>query len=164
MQSATTLIILLTITLAGCSGGGSPSGQSRGRAPAPDPALRVVLAVVALERDPASALTDAQAAKILPWLRVLRDMRPEDVEAAQTIADEVLALLTSGQRSVLQRLQEENRERRGAPGGQGAGLPGARPPAGDGSGPGPAGRTEFRRRLIERAIRLLEAKVPAPSP
>jgi len=164
MRPATSLIILLTGILAGCGPGGSPSAPPQGQGPAADPALRAALAVIALERDPASALTDAQATKILPWLRVLRDMRPEDVEAAQTIADEVFAVLTPGQRSVLQRLQEENRERRRAPGGQGAGLPGARPPAGDGFGPGPARRTEFRRRLIERAIRLLEAKVPVLSP
>ncbi len=154
------LLLLLALLVAGCSRGGeSSSGSPQRPGPAADPGVRAALAVVALERDPATALTAEQAAKILPWLRVLRDMRPDDVAAAQPIADEVFSVLTPEQRSALQRLQEENRARRSSPGGQGAGPPGARPPGvGDGSAPDPARRAEFRRRLIERAIRLLEAK------
>ena len=152
--------VLLALLLAGCSGGGAPAGQQpQAQSPqgsAADPGIRVALAVVALERDPEHALTAEQAAKLLPWLRVMRDMRPDDREAAQTIADEAFAILTADQRAALERRREEARERSGQPGGQGA----RRGPGGPGGPPDPSRRVEFRRRIFDRAIRVLETRSP----
>lgn len=155
--------VLLALLLAGCSGGGAPAGQQPQAQSPPgsvaDPAIRVALAVVALERDPEHGLTAAQAAKLLPWLRVLWEMRPDDREAAQAIADEAFAILTADQRAALERRREEARERSGQPGGQGAGRRSGRP-GGPGGPPDPSRRDEFRRRIFDRAIKVLETKSP----
>ncbi|HEV8338852.1 MAG TPA: hypothetical protein VGR25_04255 [bacterium] len=168
------LILPLTAALAGCGHGDGPSGSTQRQGPAADPGMRASLAVIALEREEEHAVSAEQAAKILPWLRVLAEMRPEDVEAAQAIADEVFAVLTAEQRAALEEIRERAADRRppGGPGGPPGGGSGVRrgpgvgqgAPAGQGGQPEPERRAEFRRRAIERAIRLLEAKIPATSP
>ncbi|MBI3975158.1 MAG: hypothetical protein HY334_02095 [Armatimonadetes bacterium] len=160
------LLVLVAVMLAGCSRGGQPGAQQpQAQGPAADPGIRAALAVVALERDPDHAVTPEQAAKILPWLGVLRDMRPEDTEAGQAIADEILAVLTAEQRAALQRVREQARERVGPPGGEGAGPPRAGPGPGPGGNPSdPARRAQFRRRIFDRAIDLLEGKVKTEKP
>lgn len=102
--------------------------------------MRVAAAVVALERS-RTPLTKEQARQALPILEGLRDLRPEEREAARALADRFEALLTPAQRDSLWATRERLRERFG-PGPRGS--------------PDPQRLAEFRRRLLDRAVRLLE--------
>jgi len=146
------LILLVAILVTGCSRAGDGGADRLRRG---DPALRVALAIVALERSQEHRLTREQAGKILPLLKVLRDTRAEDREVAEAIADQVQGVLTPEQRAALQKLREEARERVRRPGGPGPGPPGR---GQDGPGSDPARRAEFRQRALDRAIRIVEAR------
>lgn len=104
--------------------------------------MRVAAAVVALERS-RTPLTTEQARQALPILEGLRDLRPEEREAARALADRFEALLTPAQRDSLRATRERLRERFG-PGPRGS--------------PDPQRLAEFRRRLLDRAVRLLEIR------
>ena len=148
----TWLILLMALLATGCSRGGEDSARRTRRG---DPAIQVAFAIVALERSEEHRLTREQAGKILLLLKVLRDMSAEDREAAQAIADQIQGLLTPGQQAALRQVREETRERSRRPGGQGAGPPGR---GQGGGGPDPGRRAELRRRALDRAIRIVEAR------
>lgn len=156
----TALVLLALLAFAGCSrGGAAPAQTQRG-----DPAVRVALAVLALERSGEQPLTPDQARQILPLLKVLRDTSPDDRQVSQAIADQILAILTPDQRAALERMREQAQERlrQSRPGGSpgpGVGGPGPGGPGPGGASPDPGRRAELRRRAIDRAIRVLEAKV-----
>ncbi len=154
------LVLVVLLALAGCSrGGAAPTQTQRG-----DPALRVALAVMALERSGEQPLSPDQARQVLPLLKVLRDTSPDDRQVSQAIADQILAILTPDQRAALERLREQAQERaqrrgQGRPPGPGVGGPGPGGPGSGGASPDPARRAEVRRRAVDRAIRVLESKV-----
>lgn len=153
------LVLLALLVLAGCSrGGAAPTQTQRG-----DQAVRVALVVMALERSGEQPLTPDQARQILPLLKVLRDTSPDDRQVSQAIADQIFAILTPDQRAALERLREQAQERirqrgQGGPPGPGVGGPGPGGPGPGGASPDPARRAEFRRRTIDRALRVLESK------
>lgn len=151
-------LLLATALLAGACAREQSAAPTTPRG---DPALRVAAAVLALGRGGEEPLSVEQARKILPLMKVLRDTSPEDRAASQALADEVLAILTPAQRAALERLREQAQDRagqRGQPGGPPGSGPGD-PGAGQGGAPpDPSRRAEFRRRAIDRAIRLLETK------
>lgn len=148
----TWLILLMALLAAGCSRGGEDSARRTRRG---DPAIQAAFAIVALERSEEQRLTREQAGKILPLLKVLRDMSAEDRDAAQAVADQIRGLLTPGQQAALRQMREETRERSRRPGGQGAGPLGR---GQGGGGPDPARRAELRRRALDRAIQIVEAR------
>jgi hypothetical protein len=123
------------LLVAGCA---RASGEPRG-----DPAVRVAAAVLALERS-STPLTPQQARQAIPLLEALRDLRPEEREAARALVQRFDALLTPAQRQALRAARERLRER-----GSGVGL---RP------SPDPRRVAEFRGRLVERALRVLLAR------
>ncbi len=83
----TALVLLALLAFAGCGrGGAAPAQTQRG-----DPAVRVALAVLALERSGEQPLTPDQARQVLPLLKVLRDTSPDDRQVSQAIADQILA-------------------------------------------------------------------------
>jgi hypothetical protein len=61
-----------------------------------DPALMLAIALGALERSPDATvrLRPEQVKRMLPYLRVLRDTGPSDVEASRALVDQVRSLLT----------------------------------------------------------------------
>lgn len=129
--------------------------------PPADPAFRA-LAVVTLARDGAQhPLTRDQIRAIAPLLRSLRDIAPDEREAAQAVVREILNTLTSEQRAELR-----NRRpffagpRAGQPGPNGSGLGGGgrRFPDGGGGGVAPQDRLQMRARLIDRAVSFLEER------
>lgn len=151
------LVLLAIVSLAACSGGAAQTPSDRG-----DPALRVAVAVLALQRSGDQELTADQIKQILPLLKVLRDTSPDDHPAVQAIADQIVTLFTPAQRAALDRLRAQGppqvqQRSPGNPAGPRPGVGGA----GSGSTPDPTRRAEFRRRALDRAIRLLEAN-PAP--
>jgi len=147
----TWLILLMALLAAGCGRGGDTAQRLRRG----DPAIQVAFAIVALERSDEQRLTREQAGKILPLLKVLRDMSAEDRDAAQAVADQIQGLFTPGQQAALRQMREETRERSRRPGGQGAGPPGR---GQGGGGPDPGRRAELGRRALDRAIRIVEAR------
>ena len=152
------MLLLMTVLLAGACGRGPSAAPTRRG----DPGVRVAAAVLALERSGEHRLSAQQARQILPLLKVLRDTRPEDREASQALADQVMATLTPAQRAASDRLREQAQERfaqRGQGGAPlGVGGPGAGEPAPGDASLDPARRAEFRRRALDRAIRLLQPK------
>ncbi|MCS7171850.1 MAG: hypothetical protein N0A24_00260 [Armatimonadetes bacterium] len=128
-------IALAAVLLAGCAQGRA--------APLGDPAFRVAAAVLALERSGAP-LTPQQARQVLPLLEVLRNLRPEEREVAQRLLTRFEAVLTPAQKEALRTARERLRERvRSAP----------RPGPVD-----PERAAEFRSRLVDRAVHLLERR------
>ncbi|MFN3285086.1 MAG: hypothetical protein ACK45F_02270 [bacterium] len=126
-----TLVLVLVAALSGCArGGAEPRGE---------PAVRVALAVLALQRSPVP-LRGQQAQRALAILEALRELRPEEREAARSLASQFDALLTASQRQALRAAREQLRERVG----------GGRRPS-----PDPQRLAELRRRLLDRAIQVL---------
>jgi len=126
-------VVVLVALLSGCARGGA---EPRG-----DPAVRVALAVLVLQRSP-SPLSRHQAQRALGILQALRELKPEEREAARNLASQFDALLTASQREVLRAARERLRERVGG---------GPRP------SPDPQRLAELRRRLLDRAIQVLRA-------
>ncbi len=132
-----------------------------------DPAFRA-LAVVALARDGAQhPLTKDQIKAIVPLLRSLKDLAPDERAAARAVVNEILGTLTADQRAELraQRSFFQQGRRRPQPGQGGPGIAGgggggrggaAGGPGGDGSGP--PDRLQLRARLIDRAVAILEQR------
>jgi hypothetical protein len=131
---------LAAVALAAVLLGGCAQGRA---APRADPASRVAAAVLALERS-GRGLTRQQAQDVLPLLEVLRNLRPEEQEVAHRLLARFDALLTPAQKEALRTARERLQERvRSAP----------RPGPVD-----PERAAEFRRRLVERAMQLLERR------
>jgi len=128
-----------------------------------DPSFRA-LAVVALARDGAQhPLTKDQIHAIVPLLRSLKDLAPDEREAAQAVAREILNTLTPDQRAELRNQRALALGRRtgrlgqGGPGfGGGGRFAGG---GGGGEGSGPPDRLQLRARLIDRAIAFLKQRV-----
>lgn len=130
-----TAVLVALLALGACARGGAQ--------PRADPAVWVALAVLALERSQAP-LTPEQARQALPVLEALRALRPEEQQAAQALAERFDALLTPAQREALKAARERLRERL-------AGRPRQ-------ATPDPQRAAEVRRRLVDRALRVLALK------
>lgn len=150
MRSILFLVVAAVLT-AGCARSGSAQTEQRRRG---DPGMRVAGAIVLLQRSEQHQFTPDQARKILPLLKVLRDTKPADREASRALADQILNVFTPAQRQAMDDMRRERRERFRRLPSEGS-SPGA-------EGPGrrfdPARRGEFRRRAIDRAVLLLEAR------
>lgn len=108
-----------------------------------DPALRVAVAVLVLERSrwPLSA---EQARRTLPLLEALRELRPWEEEAARALVQRFDALLTPAQREVLRASRDRLRERSEAAARRGSLEP--------------QRMAQVRLRLVERALQVLRAR------
>ncbi len=146
------LVLVAVASLAACRGGAAQTPSERG-----DPALRVAIAVLALQRSGDQQLTADQIKQILPFLKVLRDTSPDDRPAVQAIADQIVTLFTPVQRAALDRLRAQGPPQFQQRNPAGSVRPGVGRAGPSGSTPDPARRAEFRRRAIERAIRVLES-------
>jgi hypothetical protein len=127
-----------------------------------DPAMATLVALRVLESNPQTRLTKEQAATILPLLRALRDVPPDDVRAAAALARSIRAALTPEQVEALRAARARFRARVDAP--DGVRPPGPRPFGLPPGGPGPAGASEDRRaqlraRLVDSMIRSLEQRM-----
>jgi hypothetical protein len=137
-----------------------------------DPGLAVILAIRTLERTPETRLSKEQIARILPFVKALKDVPPSDAEAAAAIARAVRDTFTPEQRAALEEARRRFLERQRTQGG----LPG--PPAGGDAAVGEAmaparglgalrdqasisdeQRAQFRARAFERMIRYLERQM-----
>ncbi|MDR7522755.1 MAG: hypothetical protein QN168_09860 [Armatimonadota bacterium] len=138
-----------------------PAARPQAVAPR-DPGLALILAIRTLERNPQTRLTREQVAQALPFVRALKDVPPQDAEAAAVIAEAVRRMFTPSQRAALEEARQRFRERVQAQRGPGT--------AGDAVPPGPlagtAGaplsddqRAQFRARAFERMIRYLERRM-----
>ncbi len=131
-------VLVLAVLLLGCARGGA--------AVRAEPAVRVALAVLALQRSPVP-MRGQQAQRALAILEALRDLRPEEREAARSLASQFDALLTASQREVLRAAREQLRERVGG---------------GRRASPDPQRLAELRRRLLDRAIQALREAPDRP--
>lgn len=125
----------MVLLLAGCAKGGT--------GPRSDPALRMAVAVLVLERSrwPLSA---EQARQTLPLLEALRELRPGEEEAAGALVQRFDALRTPAQRAVLRASRDRLRERSEAAARRGSLEP--------------QRMAQARLRLVERALRVLQAR------
>ncbi|HET8678815.1 MAG TPA: hypothetical protein VFM39_01760, partial [bacterium] len=62
-----------------------------------DPGLAILFSIRTLERTPETRLSKEQIAKILPFLRALKDVPPSDAEAAAVIARAIRDVFTPEQ-------------------------------------------------------------------
>lgn len=132
-----------------------------------DPGFLVILSIRTLEREPETRLTREQIARVLPFIKALKDVPLSDTDASMAIVRAVREIFTAEQRAALEESRKRFQERaraQGVPGGQGAG--GAA--LGAGLGPGGAGagegitdeeRAQRRVRTFERMIRYLEQRM-----
>lgn len=148
-------------------------GQPVAEPPRPrDPGLTVLFAIRTVERTDETRLSKEQIAKILPFVKALKDVPASD-DAGVIIARAIRDTFTAEQKAALevarQEFQSRGRQQQqgAAPGGVGEGGPVAGPagagPAGTG-GPVGAGvsdeqRAQFRARAFERMIRYLERRM-----
>jgi hypothetical protein len=123
-----------------------------------DPSYRA-LAVVALARDGAQhPLSKDQIRAIVPLLRSLKDLAPDERQATQAVVGEILNTLTPEQRAELRARRAVALGRRSSrPGSGGPGLAGGRFPGG-GDGSGQPNRLQARARMLDRAIAVLEER------
>jgi hypothetical protein len=111
-----------------------------------DPGLAVLLEIRTLESEPATQLSKDQIARILPFVKSLKDVSLSDAEAVGAIAQAVTDTFTPAQRAALEEARKRFQERQGAGGAEAgsppvaAGSPGAGSGTGFGSGSGPGGR------------------------
>jgi hypothetical protein len=146
-------------------------GQPVAEPPRPrDPGLTVLFAIRTVERTDETRLSKEQIAKILPFVKALKDVPASD-DAGVIIARAIRDTFTVEQKAVLETARQQFQSRgrqpqqRAAPGGVGGGEgegPGAGP-AGAG-GPGGAGgsdeqRAQVRARAFERMILYLERRM-----
>ncbi|MGQ0571763.1 MAG: hypothetical protein ACT4P5_19845 [Armatimonadota bacterium] len=133
-----------------------------------DPGFQLILAIRALERTPETQLTKEQIARILPFVKALKDVPPADADAAGAIAQAVRDAFTPEQRSALEEARKRFQERmrtQGAQAGGGGGFGGGEGGGSGASGPGAGAqlnderRAQFRTRACERMIRVLERRM-----
>lgn len=138
-----------------------------------DPGLTVLFAIRTIERGEETRLSKEQIARILPFVKALKDVPPSD-DAGVIIARAIADVFSPAQKAALEearrQFQSRGRQPQGAPpggmgGGDGAGMgdPAAGGPSGAG-GPRGAGvsdeqRAQFRTRAFERMIRYLERRM-----
>jgi hypothetical protein len=134
-----------------------------------DPGFAVVLAIRTLERSPETRLSKEQIARILPFIKALKDVPASD-EASAIIARGVRDVFTPQQRAALEdaRRRFQQRQAGAAPdgaagvGGETAGPRAGRVPgagAGPGAGVSDEQRAQFRTVIFERMIRHLERRM-----
>lgn len=134
-----------------------------------DPGFGVILAIRTLERSPETQLSKEQIARILPFVKALKDIPTTDAEATAVIAKTVTDTFTPAQKAALEEARTRFLERQRSAGAQAGGPPGASgegagvggPPgasAGPGAGPTDKQRAQFRMRTFERMIRYLERR------
>lgn len=128
-----------------------------------DPGFLVILSIRTLEREPETRLSREQIAKVLPFIKALKDVPVTDVEASMAIVRAVSEVFTAEQQAALEEARKQFLDRaraQGVPGGPGAGGPGLGP-----GGAGAAGeltdeeRATRRARAFERMIRYLERRM-----
>lgn len=154
MSRRTVWIVVAVVGVAVVAGAGYwwTQRQAQAKRPRGDPAVATAQALVALQRAPgldAVRLTTQQIDTIIPLLRVLRDSDPNDREAVAAVVRDIRAVLTAEQIRALEGLRDRALQRV-------AGTRQARRrPPGGGENPGLT-VAELRRRVIDRAIRVLE--------
>jgi len=123
-----------------------------------DPSFRV-MAVAALARNGAQhPLTKDQIRAIVPLLKSLKDLAPDEREATQAVVGEILNTLTPEQRAELRARRALALGGRSArPGSGGPGFGGGRL-TGGGDGSGPPTRLQVRARILDRTIEVLEER------
>jgi hypothetical protein len=147
-----------------------------------DPGLAVLLSIRTLEADPATRLSREQIARVLPFIKALKDVPLSDAEAARAIAGAVTGVFTPAQSAAIQdarkRFQAQRVQEAQAGGSIDAGAngTGGRPRFGGQGGPGlPRGDrpgtggglgrltddqlTQFRARAFDRMIQYLEQRM-----
>jgi hypothetical protein len=176
--------VLAAVAVAILAGGAYYYTASSGRAGAAqqaprmrDAGLGVLLAIRTLEREPETRLSRGQVAKVLPFVKALKDVPASDTEAAAAIARSVRDTFTPQQHAALDAARREFQQR-GASGGAGSGegvgdgaASAARSEGGQRRGgnraPGASRggalsdeqRNDFRTRSFERMIRYLERRM-----
>jgi uncharacterized membrane protein YgcG len=176
-QSARWIAVATAVFVLAGAGFYYARGRPGAEAPTPrqrDPGIAVLFALRTLDREPATRLTGEQIAKILPFVKALKDVPTSDAAAATAIARAVRDVFTPAQVAALEearrRFQDRQREGGGASGvggGVGGGEGGGVGAAGSGAAPGgqrtgqisDEQRNEFRRRAFERMIRSLERRM-----
>lgn len=127
-----------------------------------DPALVLAIALGALDRSPDAnlRLSPEQVKRMLPYLRVLRDTDPSDVEPSRALVDQVRSLLTQEQLERIRTLREEARAQRRSE----QGPPGVeRPPGFFAQGRNAPDRPTLRRQILSRLIERLQADLQSTS-
>jgi hypothetical protein len=137
-----------------------------------DPGFALVLAIRALERNPETRLSKEQIARVLPFIKALKDVPPADAEAAAVIAravrdtftPEQIAALEEERRQFLERQRSQGVPAGSLPAGDATGGEGVGPPRGLGASGGQGAisdeqRAQFRARAFERMIRYLERRM-----
>jgi len=122
-----------------------------------DPALALAVALVGLDRTPEGGLSPDQVKHMLPLLRVLRDIDPNDVAASRAMTEEIRNLLTPEQRAAIARRREEVQAQR---------QPGQAPRGAAGGSRGPLGpgvsggdRAALRRQIFTLLIERLQSRL-----
>ena len=136
-------ILVVLVVSAGCAGTSSANRPF-------DPAMRAASTVTTLEQT-ILPVTKEQAAELLPPFRALRGTPGQDRPAVEALVRQIDKVITDAQREELRRLRAQQRP--GAPGAP----PGGPPPAGQ---PSAERLAAFRGQLLDRAIALLETRVP----
>jgi len=141
-------------------------GQPVAEPPRPrDPGLTVLFAIRTVERADGTRLSKEQIAKILPFVKALKDVPTSD-DAGVIIARAIRDTFTAEQKAALEaaRQQFQARGRQQQQGAAAGGVGEGGPVAGPAGGPAGAGisdeqRAQFRARAFERMIRYLERRM-----
>lgn len=147
-----------------------------------DPGFGLILSIRTLEGESETQLSKEQIARILPFVKALKDIPPADAEAITVIVRAVTDTFTPAQKVALEEARKRFQERQRSQGAQAGGPPGAgaapgsgNAPGSGGEGAGPAGpssgrggssgalsdeqRAQLRARTFERMIRYLERRM-----
>jgi hypothetical protein len=115
-----------------------------------------------LESDPATRLTREQIARILPYVKALKDIPAGDTQAVDAIVLAVVGTFTPPQRAALDAARQRFAARQGTSGAQAGGRnrgPNAQDGAPGGQGIGEEQRQQFRTLAFGRMIRYLEQRM-----
>ncbi len=146
-----------------------------------DPGFGLILSIRTLEGEPETQLSKEQIAKVMPFVKALKDIPTSDAQAITVIVRAVTDTFTPAQKAALEEAQKRFQERQRSQGAQAGGPPGAGSPPGAGGAPGsgegvgpggPSGaragsgaalsdeqRAQLRTRTFERMIRYLERRM-----
>jgi hypothetical protein len=108
-----------------------------------DPGLAVLSSIRTLESEPATQLSKDQIAKILPFVKSLKDIPLSDADAVTAIARAVTDTFTPAQNAALEEARKRFQEQQGTRGAQAGGAPTVGGPSGVAGPPGLGGRTGF---------------------
>lgn len=145
------MLVILGISLVAFSRLRPTPAQQQG-----DPAIAMAIGLAVLERNPEVALTPEQVRTMLPFLRVLRDIDPNDFDVSRALIERIRDLLTPEQRAAIARMREESQAQQRS----GQFPPGSGSSRGSlGAGGQPAGRVELRRQVLSRLIERLQGQL-----